>query len=328
MTPTTERPSYYRKVIHIRAEDSPNVRLYLAEKAAGKTPTFKDLVPGVINAKSYIRRRKYWDAVKQCIGLDGKFWKGSEVLLYPPAWLNASESRALELRNLQKAGAIRRDAKLNRAIGCDPGEGGANTAWSIIDPLGVLQLVSYQTPDTSDIIGETINLIKRWEVPHERVLFDAGGGGKQHAWTLRKMGYKVGTVAFGSKVALPPMRRMRSIDERKENTEERYTYVNVRAQMYGDLREAIDPTLCEILGHPIFAIPPWYPDYRRQMAPIPLMLTREGELKMLPKHKTNPASREKTLIELLGRSPDEADSLVLALHGLLHVRKRFKARMG
>ena len=71
---------YHRRVITIRAEDSPNVRLALAQRAAGKVPTGKVLVPGVLTWEQYLHHRATWDKMRQCIGLDAKFYLGAELL--------------------------------------------------------------------------------------------------------------------------------------------------------------------------------------------------------------------------------------------------------
>jgi hypothetical protein len=39
---------YFRRVIRIKAEDSPNVRYALAQIAAGKKPTGEVILPGVL----------------------------------------------------------------------------------------------------------------------------------------------------------------------------------------------------------------------------------------------------------------------------------------
>ena len=67
---------YFRRVIRIKATDSPNVRLGLAQDRAGLTVTDEILVPGVLTYAEYRKRRATWDRVRQCIGLDGEFWKG------------------------------------------------------------------------------------------------------------------------------------------------------------------------------------------------------------------------------------------------------------
>lgn len=320
-----DRRVYYRKVIKIRAEDSPNVRLALAQLANGIQPTNEEVVPGVVSWREYRRRRTTWDAIRQCIGLDAEFYKGSELLLYPPEWLNNSESAADELDRLLKAGAIRRDAKMGRSIGIDPAEGGDKTTMCCCDLWGVLELVSKRTPDTADIVEDAVAFMRKWDVPPDMVVFDRGGGGKQHADSMRRIGHRgIRTVAFGESVILEPKRGMRSVDDRLDNREERFAYVNRRAQMFGDLRTLLDPGLASD-GKRVFAIPGRYTELRRQLAPIPLKHDQEGRLKLPPKNKRTPNSTESTLVDLIGHSPDEADSLVLAIHGLLHKVVRTRA---
>jgi len=64
----------------------------------------------------------------------------------------------------------------------------------------------------------------------------------------------------------------------------------------------------------------------RQLRPIPLLYDGEGRIYMLPKNKKSPNSKEPTLIDMLGCSPDEADSTVLAVYGMQNPRKQFVAR--
>ncbi len=85
----------YRNVINIKATDSPNVKLGLVEQKVGKRPSNKIIIPGIITYVDYVQRRNTWDPVKQTIGLDGQFYLGSEVLMYPPDWLDQAESRPL-----------------------------------------------------------------------------------------------------------------------------------------------------------------------------------------------------------------------------------------
>jgi hypothetical protein len=87
---------FYRRVIQIRAVDSPNVKLGLAQAEAGLPDTGlaadgMPLLPGVLDYAEYLKRRATWDEVRQCVGLDAEFWAGADVLLYPPQWLNLAE---------------------------------------------------------------------------------------------------------------------------------------------------------------------------------------------------------------------------------------------
>lgn len=311
----TPRQRFYRKIIKIRGQDSPNVRINLALDSVGLPPDGRMVLPGVLPWNEYLKRRATWDPIKQCIGLDAEFYEGAEVLLFPPEWLNRSERIADTYTNR---------IRYARAIGIDPAEGGDKTAMAAVDEFGLIELVSKKTPDTSIITAECIAFAMKHgllSMP-ECWVFDRGGGGKEHADRLREQGYEgVRTVAFGETLILAPRRGMTMIEEKIDNREERYAYVNRRAEMYGTLRILLDPSR-EAQGLPIFAIPSTYTELRRQLAPIPLTYDPEGRMKLLPKNKRNPDSTEKTLTELIGCSPDEADSLVLAIFGMVNHERR------
>jgi hypothetical protein len=304
---------YYRKIIQIKAIHSPNIRLAEQQIEAGQAPTNEILVPGVADYITYQKRRILWDKVRQSVGLDAEFYLGAEVMLFPPDWLNRAE---------QLSGLIdSRRSKEKRTMGVDPGEGGDNTAWSICDAWGLLHQESFQTPDTAVIPGKTLALMREWQVRPENILFDRGGGGKQHVDLLRKQGYNVRTVGFGEAASDPFLdKRMKTSVERREIREQQYIYKNRRAEMYGLLRQRLDPATGST-----FALPPQYTELRRQLAPIPLLYDAEGRLYLPPKDKKNPDSAEVTLKELLGCSPDEADSLVLAVFGLDRKARRAAA---
>ncbi len=307
----SKRPGHYhRKVIKIRAEDSPNVRLGLAQEKKEKEPSDEILIPGVISHSEYTQRREMWDEVRQCIGLDGEFYEGASVLMFPPEWLNRAE------RIAEKLEGKRRYAK---TIGVDPAQGGDDTCWSVVDELGLIEQIAISTPDTSVITGNTIALMKRYDVKAENVLFDAGGGGKEHADRMRRQGYQVRTVAFGGGVTPPIQRGVKVFEKRELEQEDRYIYKNRRAEMYGILRNLLDPGGGSEDHSRIssgFGIPAQNSDLRRQLSPIPLIYDAEGRMELLPKNKPNAQSKKLTLHELIGRSPDHADSLVLATFGL------------
>ena len=308
---------YHRKIIHIRAQDSPNVRLGLAEIAAGKPPSGKFKVPGVKGIHEYLENRELWDSIQQSVSLDAEFYEGAEVLMFPKDWLAASAERAEELKRL----GIVRKAK---ALGCDPGQGGANTAWSVVDEYGLIEQISRKTPDTSVIPQETINIGCRHGIPATNWLFDLGGGGKQWMDYLRSKGYPCRGVAFGETLVMQPKRGLVLLEEKVEHREERYVYVNRRAEMYGNIRQLIDPgnPMQRPLELGVFALPKMYHELHRQLGPIPMHYDPEGRIKLLPKDKRSPDSDEKTMTELLGCSPDEADSLVLAVWGMLNKPKQ------
>lgn len=298
---------YYRKIIRITAEDSPNVRYAQAQIKAGKVPTGEMLVPGVLPWDDYVKRRATWDSIRQTIGLDAQFYKGAELLLFPPQWLNLSAYRANTLWGKKRQA---------EAIGVDPAEGGDKTAYCVVDRYGVMALISKKTPNTYMIPGDIKALIRYYNVDPNKVVFDAGGGGKIHVDSLRQEGYPVRTVRFGESVAPTDGERRRKFDKRRiDDKEERYVYRNRRAQMYGELSILLDPNSPRDEGQ--FAIPPGFMELRRQLAPIPKTYDKEERLVLLPKHKPK-GSTQKCLTDIIGCSPDEADSLVLAVYGMLH----------
>ena len=289
---------YFRKVIKIRGEDSPNVR------------EGRDIVPGVLTLTEYQKRLATWDKIRICVGISAEFYEGAEVLLFPPEWLNLAERRAVELRGRPRQGI---------ALGVDPAEGGDRTALAVVDRHGLIELVSRQTPDTSVVCGEVLALARKHNVRSEKIFFDRGGGGKEHADRLRKEGHDVQTVAFGEAPSLEIRYQAYPPGPRREMQEERYAYRNRRAELYGTLRLKLDPA-----ANPEgFALPAEYTELRRQMAPIPLCYDEEGRLELPSKRRKtldrdNPNLRKPTLMELIGCSPDELDSLVLATWGLDH----------
>lgn len=322
----SERKRYYRKIIHISAEDSPNVRLALAQKACGIPVTGEQVIKGILSYEEYIIRKSTWDEVRQKIGLDGRFWEGSEVLMFPPSWLDRAERLHYYLKDR---------TRIARGIGCDPGEGSANTAIAVVDEFGLIEMVSERTPDTNRIIDMLLEVMYRHNISADRVLLDRGGGGKQHVDRMRSKGINIRSVAFNDKPSIEPQRHTALFKQKVEARERRYAYFNRRAEMYGELRNLLDPgynedlvseqayrelaqskerSVDELRG---FALPV-HQRLRQQLAPIPLKFELE-RLKLPPKYKKSPDSKEVCLTDIIGHSPDEADALVLAIHAMQSV---------
>ncbi len=163
-------PKLYRKVIRIRAEDSPNVRYGLAEARAGRVPSDKMLVQGVLPYSEYVTRRVVFDKVKQCISLDAQFWNGAEVLLYPPEHLNLAERLYDTLRGKKRVA---------KGIGVDPAEGGDLTAMCAVDEFGVIEVMGRKTPNTAAIRGEVLAFARKHGCPNESIVFDNGAVGSR-----------------------------------------------------------------------------------------------------------------------------------------------------
>lgn len=317
---------YHRKVIRIRAEDSPNVALGLAERNAGLNPSHEEVVPGVLTLREYDARRATWSQQRQSVGLDGLFWEGAEELLFPEAWLDAAASKALSLR-----GAVR----ICKGIGIDPAEGGDKTAMCAVDEYGIIELVSKKTPDTSIIAGEALAFMKkhRLDTNPQRVCFDRGGGGKQHADALRAKGYDVRTVSFGTILNDP--KKGNNLYQpylvKREDVEDRSTYKTRAAEMYDELSMLLNP-----VNERGFAIPygsasrgygneETYDELRRQLVVYPRWYDEFGRMYLPSKSRRKDevaAKKQQTLTEMIGHSPDEADALVLACHAMFHLPKK------
>lgn len=309
------RPSgkgYTRKVIKIRADQSPNVKFAMQEIRDGLPVSNTILIPGVKDYPTYIRHRETWDEQKQAVQLDAEFWEGEEFFLFPRESLNAAGLRITNGKPL--------------AMGVDPAEGGDNTCWCIVAEDGVVAVISKRTPDTSAVMLETIDLIKTFGLKPQNVLFDRGGG-KQHADNLRKArelgiandNYPVRTVGFGEPASKPKSKGPKSLGRVVDEDEEKYVYKNRRAQMYG--------ILSQLVCSEGFAIPhdllfrQFRPDRKAiydQLRPLPRLMDRkEGQIYLPPKNRPRGAkAKETTIVELVGHSPDEADALVLATYGL------------
>lgn len=296
---------WYRKVVEISAEDSPNVQLGAAQAARGLVPTDEYLVPGVKGYAEYCMNLAMWDEVQQCISLQAKFWKGKQILMYPPQWLNRCNELADKLM-----GSVRRPT----GFGVDTAEGGDSTVYTAADELGLIAQESTKTPDTAVIPRRYVEFCHEHGGDPNDGVFDRGGGGYEHVCTLRAMGYDgVRSLGFGESAHHELHRGITLFDERVERQEERFAYFNMRAKLYGELRVAMDPS------GPGYAIPRQFTALRRQLAVFPMVRDAEGRLKLPPKRKLSGASG-KSLTDIIGHSPDEADSAVLACYAVNHRR--------
>lgn len=262
----------------------------------------------------YKRHRATLNELEASVILDAEFYKGAEIYMFPTEWLIRAQRIAISHKGKHRTAL---------GGGCDPAEGGDKTSNTCCDMLGFIAQRSKKTPDTSIITGESIAFMREFGIPPDRYCFDRGGGGKQHADILRAQGIPVRTVAFGESLVLDPKRGMRMIEEKIEHREEHYEYTNRRAEMYGELRKLLDPAL----NPQGFGIPPEFTELIRQLSLIPLTYDGEGRMFLLPKNKKggDENSKVKTLKELIGCSPDEADSAVLAVHGMLHKSRQATA---
>lgn len=309
----TDRKKLIRNVIQIKAEHSPNVRYAKKEIELGHKPSNKELIPGVVSYRDLIIRRATWNEMAQTIGLDAEFYEGADVKLYPEERIQAS---ALRYETNKDNGAV--------SIGVDPAAGGDNTAFAVASETKLIKLESKKTPNTMDIVYKTIDLISTYGVPAEKVGIDAGGGGIQIAHQLRAKGYRVRTVNFGGSFKLQKRAGVAPVRIRNEAEEKMQAYRNKRAFMYHLLSMRLD----ENSGFELFDISKeqfrYTSDFKsctlsEQMDPVPFLIDNKGVIFMLSKAKktqipgqTN-KDNEVTLTQLIGHSPDELESVLLAL---------------
>ncbi len=311
---TKEAPlGYHRRVIQIRAVDSPNVQYALAEIRFGKEPSNTVIIPGVKSWGEYQKNLKMWNPRQQMEKLNAEWWEGADEMMFPSEWLDRAERRAIEV-------ATKTGMRQAKGIGVDPAEGGDNTAIAVVDELGLLDLIYDKTPDTNQIRLSVMKMMAKYNVDPERVCFDRGGGGKQIADMMRGDGFNVKTVSFGEPLGLPPKEYggKTSGKEKLDDKEQRYTYKNRRAQIFMAIRDLIKPIDGDALTSkdPTWAIPARFYELRQELEPIPLTTDGEDVVYLLPKYskKTDGKKDGPSLTELIGHSPDMADAVAIAVY--------------
>jgi hypothetical protein len=322
------RSGYHQRVIHISADDSPNIQLAKIQIEQGRKPTGEMVVPGVKGWDDYQKNLATWDEEQICVGLEGRFYEGDTIKMYPPGWLVGSGELAATLDKVMPN-------RVPTHLAVDSAEGGDNTTFAAGDKLGMVLLRIKKTPDTSYVVDETIDLIDLYGIDEDNVMFDRGGGGQEHVDRLRRLGYNVRSVAFGeAATSADRFKRFKSKQDRIEAEENRTVYFNRRAEMYGLLRKHLNPVNEDPTNHISsggltrldntsimrYAIPASLLDkptgqgrktLRDQLDGIPLKRDSEGRLKLPPKKKRTATSTEESLEDIIGHSPDEADAIVM-----------------
>jgi len=318
---TIDKEVFDKYVIRIKATDSPNVRLGLIQEHLGIQPTNQLLIPGVKDYFTYLQNLASWDIVKQTVSLNASFYTGADLLLCPPQWLDAAEALADKyLMNDQH--------QKPTAMSIDAAMGNDDTTWTLGNHFGITHQYEKKTPDTNEIFKFTLHLAHKFHISPNLIVFDSGGGGKQHADRLRASGLNVRIVNFGSavKAQIQPSGKLKSVSQREREDLEHYEYVNRRAQMYHLIRLNIDPG-----NGLIWAIPRKFVKLRQQLAPIPLLTDEKGRLWLPPKRPkstiTYEGERKKvtTLYDLLKRSPDHADGAAMLRWVLSNPKRQVRA---
>jgi hypothetical protein len=301
-----------RKVIHVSGEHSPNVQLGRELEAQGRLAEYRPVIRGILDYNEFLKRQRDWRPYEVRTRLLGLFPDEGDQRLFPTDWLDLAQALGRKRREFEARRKAREFLRLFCALGIDVGQGGDPSVWCVFDRFGVRYLLSKQTPNTIEIAGQTIRLMRQFHICDYAVAFDSGGGGKQIADMLRDKGYdQIMDLEFGS-----------AADEPKE-------YKNRRAELYGELRKALEPTdarrrLLDLdvsewreAGMRCLALPPDDAMLREDLAVLPLLRDGEGRLRLPPKDSRLKSSerREPTVRELLkGRSPDRGDALAMALY--------------
>lgn len=322
-----------RKVVHIDGErDSPNVQLGIAWEQAGGEGEPPVAMPGVLSYQEYRERLVSWPEHRLRTKLRGYFPSTDEDLLFSEESLDVAQ-RLHDLLFEQDASGVWKSRYPSfikhgpKALGVDVAEGKDFTVWTVVGRWGVVYKKRRQTRDTSVIPGETLRIMKRFGIHPRYVLFDAGGGGTQHANTLRQRYEDIGSCRFG------------------ENADNGDEYKNKRAELYGEaqgMMRVTNKVRC-MLEKPVsewlkswsfFCIPKTDSILREDLAVLPLQTDHEGRLFLPPKgekrvgDEAKRRSKSRTIKQILGRSPDDGDSFVLAAEAyrLLRSHRNIESR--
>lgn len=320
-------PTLYRRVIHVAADDSPNVRLGRARAKRGLPPT--DVVPGVLSYGDFQRFSKIWPAHKRRWGLEGLFPDETTNRLFPEDWLELSHALyAILQRHNADLQARGRQPKLGQplALGIDCGRSvsGDLTTFTVVGKYGWVHSESHHIADTAVTYRKTIDLARRFKIKPTFIAFDQAIGGPIADQLRDRKGWDVADVNFGS---------TEHIDREK--------YANQRASLYGELAAAMElryriaddgskrlrGRLQKMLDTPpgewpkpwtCLAIPREETELRRELAVLPRQHSQRSGALLLPPKEPRPGRKlrpgEFCLRELLGRSPDRGDSFVLAFY--------------
>jgi hypothetical protein len=321
-------PRLERRVIHVSAEDSPNVKVGRARAKRGLPPV--DLVPGIINYLDYQRFMRIWPAHKRRWGLDGLFPDESTNRLFPKEWMELAHGlyEILRRHNAELIAKGRRPKygwPLALGVDCGRSKLGDLTSFTVVGRYGWVFSLSKHIHDTMETYRTILKLARRFKIAPEFIALDQAIGGPIADQLRSRREWDVADVNFGAKD---------SIDREK--------YENMRAHMYGEVAAAMElryredeqgqqrlrGRLQKMLitdpdrwpkGWMCVAIPREETELVRELLVLPRQHSqRTGALLLPPKEPRPGKSRagEFCLRELLGRSPDRGDSFVLGYYAL------------
>lgn len=336
-------PPFLRLVHRIRAADCPNVRDALVRLKRGLPVDPYPIISGAITYEQYLGDRATLPPARQQVQLDADWWEGADEKLVLGAWCDAARAFAVEQLDHGRG-----RAGLPRYMGVDTAAGGDDTAWVAGDRLGVDRCKAKKTPNTNDVYGMTLDLMRAWNVPAGNVVFDLGGGGREHVHRLRANGHAVRGVAFGKMPTLDVKRAgvLNPFEERRDVTEDAAAYSDRRSEMAWDVRLILergpatqDNPHGEYVGrefHPgTLQRAPGFglagedvEELVRQLTAAPVLWDGKGRFKLIPKESPNRRAGDEaddqhqlhtpTFRQLIGRSPDLFDALCCMVFGMTH----------
>lgn len=233
--------------------------------------------------------------------IDGEVLDDAQEGLLPLWWLDRIES-------------IDRSARANgglRRLSCDLGYGTGRDSFTAIvrDDLGILYAFESAYVGVPEAAQKVNDLSRKWNVRHDRIVYDAAGPGRDMARYLEPYGINQALGYFGGGKGGPKAE-------------------NKRSKMAWRLRHRLDPTgpvelpdddtptrgyhplwvrpdVPDFAPQPAFTLPadrPWWPRLKEELA----------ELKFTTKAKKLCLEPKEELAARLKRSPDLCDALLMS----------------
>lgn len=247
------------------------------------------LAAGRISAEWAEQRRKQWETSSPQMYQNrvlGNFYASSERSVIPMAWVEAAIERWYTLK---EAGEFDKNRHVVPDFGLDVAEGVGRdaSALAMLRMYWIEWVKYYDDLDVMQLTGEVVNAVKLF--PPTVVGVDTVGVGVGPFRRLRELGIKASSIKAGAKCEF-------------KDASGQLTFVNLRAGMWWTLRDRLDPFQTPN-APPMLALPP---DDRLISDLTSPMYETKSDGKILIESK-------ESLRERLGRSPDGADAVLLAL---------------
>lgn len=231
----------------------------------------REVIPGLATREWLDARREQWgeNSPTYAARVLGEFPESAEDVLIPLAWLDAAQKR--EAPEIDQASLL---------LGVDVARFGSDRTVLIVrDKHAVRHVEAHEKESTMETAGRVQVTARQFGIPASRVFVDDGGLGGGSVDRLNELGFGVNAINFGGKSEAPDQ------------------FANVRAGMYWNLRDALDPAKDDKL-----AIPPRFAKLAAECGVAEYEYTSRGQIILKSKDKIKAK---------LGRSPDLADALAL-----------------